>query len=62
MQNRVLYPVEIKKSGTASRDWLRAFSVLDRLKAHVGEAGAVCLCDQIIPLNETCCAIPAGLI
>jgi hypothetical protein len=62
MQNRVLYPVEIKKSGTASRDWLRAFPVLDRLKASVGEGGVVCLCDQLIPLSETCRAIPAGLI
>ena len=62
MQNRILYPVEIKKSGTASRDWLRAFSVLDRLKARVGEGGVVCLCDQVIPLTEICCAIPAGLI
>ena len=62
MQNRVVYPVEIKKSGTASRDWLRAFSVLDRLKASVGEGGVVCLCDQLIPLSETCRAIPAGLI
>ncbi len=58
MQNRVLYPVEIKKSGTASRDWLRAFSVLDRLKARVGEGGVVCLCDQIIPLTDRLRAVP----
>ena len=62
MQNRILHPVEIKKSGTPSRDWLRGFSALDRLKIRVGEGGVVCLCDQIIPLTETCRAIPAGLI
>ena len=62
MRDRILYPVEIKKSATASRNWLEAFSALDRLKARVGEGGVVCLCDQIVPLTEKCLAIPAGLI
>ena len=62
MQNHILCPVEIKKSAAPSRDWLRNFSALDRLKVRVGEGGVVCLCDQVVPLTETCRAIPAGLI
>jgi hypothetical protein len=62
MRDRALYPVEIKKSGTASRDWLRTFGVLDRLKVPVSDGGVVCLCGQIVPLSENHRAIPAGLI
>jgi len=41
-QARTLHPVEIRKSGRANRDGLRAFAALDRLKVHVGEGGGVC--------------------
>jgi len=61
-RNRTLHPVEIKKSGTVSRDWANAFSPLGRLKAPVGDGGIVCLCDQTVPLTEKIRAIPVGLI
>jgi predicted AAA+ superfamily ATPase len=62
IQDGTLYPVEIKKSATANRDWLRAFSALDRLKVRVAEGGVVCLCDQMVPLTAQHRAIPVGLI
>lgn len=61
-QDQTLFPVEIKRGGTPNRDWVRAFSVLDRLKKPVGEGGVVCLCREYVPLTRTVAAIPVGML
>jgi predicted AAA+ superfamily ATPase len=56
------HPMEVKRSATPQRDWVRSFSSLRRFSPQVGEGGVVCLCSQIVPLAENALAIPVGMI
>jgi hypothetical protein len=61
-QDNTLYPIEVKKSANPKKDWIRHFSSLKRFKIKTGSGSAICLSDQILPLNETVSAIPVALI
>lgn len=60
--DHMLHPVEVKLGTTARKDWIRHFSVLRSLGLPVGEGGVVCLCKELLPLDEANSAIPAGLL
>ena len=62
VQNRTLHPVEVKLGATPRKDWIRHFSALGTLRIPIGEGGVVCLCKELLPLDETNSAIPAGLL
>lgn len=61
-QDRVFYPVEVKKSASPKREMAQSFKVLSRLKQQVGEGAILCLCHQIVPLTETVDAVPVGIL
>jgi predicted AAA+ superfamily ATPase len=61
-QDQTLFPIEIKRGATPSRDWVRAFHTLERLGKPVGEGGVVCLCKELMPLTAKTTAIPVGLL
>jgi len=61
-QDQTLFPLEIKRGATPNRDWVRAFSALDRLKKTVGEGGVICLCKEHMPLTAKTTAFPVGLL
>lgn len=61
-QDRTLFPIEVKRSATPRRDWVRTFSALERLGKTVGEGGVICLCEEPAPLSRGTTAIPVGLI
>ena len=62
VHDRTLHPVEVKLGATPRRDWVRHFSVLKTLKLPIGEGGVVCLCKELLPLDEANSAIPAGFL
>jgi len=62
LSDNVFHPMEVKRSATPQRDWIKPFSSLRRLSPEVGEGGVVCLAPQIIPLAENAATIPVGLI
>ena len=53
-----LYPVEIKKTATPSRNAIRSFGVLDGLSQGIGEGAVLCLKETDIPLSPEVSAIP----
>jgi len=54
-----IYPVEIKKSGNVSKDWVKNFSVLSRISGkQVGKGAVICLSEHRIPINENVDALP----
>lgn len=57
-----LHPVEIKLGATPRREWVRHFSVLERLGARIGEGAVVCLTPEPVPLTEKVTALPVGAI
>lgn len=54
-----LYPVEFKKSALPTKDAIKNFNVLSRLKREVGEGAVLSLCDRDFPITDTVTAIPA---
>lgn len=61
-QDQTLFPIEVKRSATPRRDWVRAFSALERLGKPVGEGGVICLCEEPTPLGRGTTAIPVGIV
>jgi predicted AAA+ superfamily ATPase len=62
VQNGVLYPLEIKKSAAPSRDDVRHFEALGRLKRAVGAGGVICLAQDVLPLTAAAHTIPVGTL
>jgi len=65
VQNGVVYPIEIKKSGNPSASVVKSFSVLSPLeKANmkIGEGGIICMVDKVIPIDDRNYFIPVHCI
>ncbi|WP_320044292.1 DUF4143 domain-containing protein [uncultured Desulfobacter sp.] len=61
-QDRILYPVEIKKSGSPKKDAIRHFSVLEKNGLAVGQGNVICLCRDLMPIDRKNHFVPVGLI
>lgn len=62
-RGNTLYPIEIKKHATPSRDDIKSFRVLKKLgNIEIGSGGVMCLYDNLINLNEQNRAIPMSYI
>ena len=62
VQDGVLYPLEIKKSAAPSRDDVRHFEALGRLKRPVGAGGVICLAQDVLPLTAAAHTMPVGVL
>jgi len=62
VQNGVVYPLEIKKSAAPSRDDVRHFQALDRLKRAIGPGGVICLTQDVLPLTAAVHTIPVAVL
>lgn len=60
-ENGRLYPIEIKKSANPSKDMVKNFKVLEKVK-EVGEGAVICMYDNVIDLDEKNKAIPYSLL
>lgn len=61
-QDGMLYPLEIKKTATPTKEAVRHFQVLEKLRLPVGPGGVVCFLDQSLPLTATIQAIPLAVL
>jgi len=62
VQDGTFHPLEIKRSATPRRDWVRHFGTLDRFREGTGEGAVVCLTKSPLPLTARSQAIPVGLL
>jgi uncharacterized protein len=62
VQNGLVYPLEILKTASPSRDDVRHFAALEKLHMPVGPGGVICLAAQSLPLTATTQSIPAWMI
>jgi len=62
VQDGIVYPLEIKKTASPSREDVRQFGALERLGLPVGTGGVICLAEQSLPLTATAQSIPAWVI
>ena len=58
-----IHPVEIKKSGSVSKDWIKNFSVLEKIPGkQVGRGAVICLTENRIPISDNVDALPIEYI
>jgi predicted AAA+ superfamily ATPase len=61
-ENNRIHPLEIKKSANPDRREVRKFSLLDKAQLERSYGGIVCMCEEVIPIDEMNCFIPCNLI
>jgi predicted AAA+ superfamily ATPase len=61
-KNNLVHPIEIKLSANPNRGEIRKFSVLDKASVERGCGGIICMCEEVIPIDEKNCFIPCNLI
>jgi predicted AAA+ superfamily ATPase len=62
VHDRVIHPVEIKRSGSPRAEWVRPFAALGRLEGQVGPGAVVCLTPELVPLDADNAAVPVSWI
>ncbi|MDA8162592.1 MAG: ATP-binding protein [Desulfobacteraceae bacterium] len=62
VQDGVVYPLEFKKTASPSKDTVRHFQALEKLKMPIGPGGVVCLTSQPLPLTANTTSIPVSAI
>lgn len=62
LQDGIIYPLEIKKTASPSREDVRQFGALERLGLPIGPGGVICLAEQSLPLTAAAQSIPAWVI
>ena len=62
-RGNIIYPIEIKKSGSVSKEWIKNFNVLDKIPGkQVGRGAVICLTEKRFPINDTVDALPIEYI
>jgi len=62
-KNAVLYPIEIKKSASPRKEFLKHFKVLDNIYGmEKGTGGIICLYDNLVKLDEKNWVIPVNYL
>ncbi len=62
VRDGTIYPIEIKKSASPTKDSVRHFKALEKLKMTIGPGGVICLANQSLPLTDNAISIPIGTI
>ena len=61
-ENGVIHPLEIKKSANPDRREIKKYELLDKAKLVRGNGGIVCMCVEVVPIDNMNCFIPCNLI
>ena len=60
--NGKIHPLEIKKSANPDRREIKKYELLDKTKTEHGCGGIICMCEEVIPIDELNCFIPCNLL
>ena len=58
----MLYPIEIKKTASPSKDSIKNFSALNKLAQPIGHGGIICLAEHHRPISSSVDIIPVGYL
>jgi predicted AAA+ superfamily ATPase len=61
-ENQRIHPLEIKKSANPDSREVKKFALLNKANLEVGCGGIICMCEEVIPIDEKNCYIPCNLI
>jgi len=60
--NNILYPIEIKKSGTPKKEFIKHFAVLEKTGKEIGTGNVICFIDDLLPVDNNNYYVPAWLV
>jgi len=55
------HPLEIRKSANPDYREIKKFGVLDKTQLQRGFGGIICMCEEVIPVDDMNCFIPSNL-
>lgn len=61
-ENNQIHPIEIKKSANPDGRDVKRFHAIDKAQLRRGCGGIVCMCEEVIPIDNQNCFIPCNLI
>jgi len=57
VQDRTVYPIEVKKTASPGRDSVRHFSLLESMGLSLGAGAVICLANECVPITAFADAI-----
>jgi len=60
-RNALIHPIEIKRTANPNRREIKKFSFLDKTTTAQGCGGIICMCEEVMPIDENNCFIPCNL-
>lgn len=57
-----LHPLEVKKSAAPDRREVKKYELLDKASQQRGTGGIICMCEQVIPIDENNQFIPCWIL
>lgn len=61
-ENNAIHPLEIKKSANPDRREVKKYELLDKASLERSCGGILCMCEEVVPIDEKNCFIPCNLI
>lgn len=61
-ENNTIHPLEIKKSANPKKQEVKKFSVIEKTSLEKGYGGIICMCENVIPIDNENCFIPSNII
>ena len=61
-ENNQIHPLEIKKSANPDRREVKKYALVDKTTLERGCGGIVCMCEEVLPIDDKNCLIPCNLI
>ena len=60
--DNMIHPLEIKRSANPDSREVKKYTLLDKITVQRGNGGIVCMCEEVVPIDEKNCYIPCNLI
>ena len=61
-ENNRVHPLEVKKSANPDRREIKKYALLDKSTVERGCGGIICMCEEVIPIDDKNCFIPCNII
>ncbi len=61
-ENNMIHPLEIKKSANPNIREVKKYSIIDKAALNRGSGGIICMCEEVIPIDNENCFIPSNII
>lgn len=61
-ENETIHPIEIKKSASPDKREIKKYSVIEKTSLQQGNGGIICMCEEVLPIDNKNCFIPSNII